>query len=434
MQKPTTSHNPRQLACEVVNAVLQEQRSLNTLLTPALQQLEVRDKGLLQELVFGLCRWHFALRAHYKTWLHKPIPKRFEIAHVVLALGVYQLHFMRIPTHAALNETVNLCEPLGILPLKGMINAVLRRSSESPGNLTTDYASSHPEWIQQKLTHNWPEHSDAIFEANNQYPPMTLRVNPKHHDRDAYLAQLVSHDIAAQACRYAQHGIQLEQPVGVEQLPAFDEGSCSVQDEAAQLCTQLLDLAPQQRVLDACAAPGGKTCAILEQETEVSLVALDSDGERSQRIHENLARLQLECEVKVALAEQLDSWWDGQLFDRILLDAPCSATGVIRRHPDIKLLRREQDIVPLASLQLKLLQELWKTLACGGKLLYATCSVFPQENSRIVERFLKLEPSASLEKIDADWGIDTGFGRQLLPQNQGSDGFFYARLHKVMAN
>ena len=427
--------NVRAVACQVIDEVIHQHRSLSALMPSAQTQVEAKDQALLQELVFGICRWHFALRSHYQQWLHKPIPKRFQAAHTLLALGVYQLHFMRIPAHAALNETVSLAEALDLTPLKGMINAILRKSSNSDGDaLRQQFQASHAPWLQQKLLHNWPEQAAAIFEANNSHPPMTLRVNKLKSSRAIYLDRLAKAGIDAQPCQYADQAIQLNKASPVESLPDFDSGAVSVQDEAAQLCTSLLDIEDSHRILDACAAPGGKTCAILEQGKQVELLALDSDAARAKRIEQNLKRLNLSCDIKVAEAELLDSWWDGRPFDRILVDAPCSATGVIRRHPDIKLLRREGDIKNLAELQLKMLGELWKTLASGGKLLYATCSVFPQENSRIIQRFLKQESSAELVPICADWGHDTGFGRQLFPQKDAHDGFFYACLRKVKAD
>ena len=282
-----------------------------------------------------------------------------------------------------------------------------------------------------KLRHNWPGHWTTILDANNIQAPMTLRVNARRYRREDYLAELARAGIDAEATRFATMGIQLVQPVPVERLPGFADGAVSVQDEAAQLCTGLLDLAPGQRVLDACAAPGGKTCAILEACPALAdVVAIDESAERLPRIEDNLARLDLDATLIQADAADLERWWDGRPFDRILLDVPCSATGVIRRHPDIKLLRRESDIVPLAGIQLGLLQAMWSLLAPGGRLVYATCSVFPQENHRIIQRFRTQSPEARLLEPAVDWGLDTGAGRQLLPNPNSHDGFFYAVLEK----
>lgn len=423
--------NLRALACEIIHGVVVEQQSLNTLMPLYAAKVSPKDKGLLQEIVFGVCRWYFALEDLHNRFLKKRLAKQDLMAAILLKVGAYQLHFTRIPKHAAINECVNAAKQLGLDKFTGLINAILRKVSKVI-ELDMDKlaADSHPAWFREKIRHNWPDQADHIFAQNNQYPPMTLRVNPQHVKREAYLDLLSAADIEASACEYAEHGITLSKPCNVNDLPHFADGYVSVQDEAAQLCCSLMDLQAEQRVLDACAAPGGKTCAMLEQAPEISMTALDSDEQRSKRIRENLARLKLSAQIHIAEGQNLEDWWDNKQFDRILLDAPCSATGVIRRHPDIKLLRKQEDIKQLAEVQLQLLRSLWLTLKEGGKLVYATCSVFPQENSRIIERFLKQETSASLETIDAHWGIDTGFGRQLMPQKGGHDGFFYACLSK----
>jgi 16S rRNA (cytosine967-C5)-methyltransferase len=432
MNQHSPSSNLRVIACQILNQVLSNQQSLSSCLEPATTELSSRDKALVQELVFGSCRWYYALQQQCQSLMTQPLAKKYQLADPLLVIGAYQLQFMRIPSHAAINETVEAAQALGLRALKGMINAILRKlAKQNIAEQANAHAQSHPAWIQAKVQHNWPSHAEQIFAANNQKPPMMLRVNPQQTTVEEYLARLRESDIEAHPCEFASHGIRLEKPCLVSTLPDFDKGACSVQDEAAQLCTQLLDLQPNMRVLDACAAPGGKTCAMLESQASLKMTALDSDVLRAKRISENLERLTLSATIKIAAAEKIEDWWDQQAFDRILLDAPCSATGVIRRHPDIKLLRREGDIKQLAALQLEMLQALWKTLASGGKLVYATCSIFPQENSRIIERFLKQERSASLVTIDAEWGQDTGFGRQLFPRNDSHDGFFYACLSKL---
>jgi len=424
--------NIRAIACQVIHDVAVHQHSLNTLLPKASERVAEKDRALLQELVFGTCRWFYHLETLHNQFLEKPLHKNDKIAETLLKVGIYQLQYTRIPNHAALNETVAAAETLGIRKLKGLINAILRKVNALEKTPPLEAAiASHPYWMQEKLKYNWPNEWQSILQQNNQHPPMTLRVNQQHLNRDNYLHELLSAEIDAKASSFAPHGISLTSPCNVMNLPNFEDGYVSVQDEAAQLCCSLLDLSPNLRVLDACAAPGGKTCAMLETEPSLTMLALDSDPKRSERITENLERLNLSAQIKTAHAEQVDTWWDGKTFDRILLDAPCSATGVIRRHPDIKLLRKEDDIKNLAVLQLKLLVSLWPTLKQGGTLLYATCSIFSQENNRIIERFLKSEPTAKIAPIEENWGIDTGFGRQLLPQQEGHDGFFYARLTKI---
>jgi len=441
--------NLRAIACQVVHNVVFQQQSLATLLPIASEHVAEKDGPLLQELVFGCCRWYHHLGSIHNQFIEKPLHHNDKLAETLLKVGAYQLLYMRIPSHAALNETVEAAEELGMGNLKGLINAVLRKISlieaTKPDTQSQKEASisSHPLWIQDKIKNNWPDSWQDILVQNNQHPPMTLRVNQQFevnstteansthsNRRSEYLGRLQEAGIEAHACDFAPWAISLKAPCQVSRLPSFSEGAASVQDEAAQLCCELLDLKPNQKVLDACAAPGGKTCAMLETEPSLNMLALDADESRGEFISENLNRLGLSAKVATTRAEEVDTWWDGEQFDRILLDAPCSATGVIRRHPDIKLLRQEGDIKQLAELQLKLLCALWPTLKQGGKLLYATCSVFPQENSRIIERFLKQEVSAKYIQIDATWGQDTGFGKQLFPQQDGHDGFFYACLSK----
>ncbi|MFT6122792.1 MAG: 16S rRNA (cytosine967-C5)-methyltransferase [Oleiphilaceae bacterium] len=430
--RPSKQENIRAIACQVVHNVVTQGQSLNTLLPKASELVAEKDSALLQELVFGTCRWFYHLEAQHNQFLEKPLHKNDKIAETLLKVGIYQLQYTRIPNHAALNETVSAAETLGIRKLKGLINAILRKINATEKTSPLEAAiTSHPRWMQEKLKYNWPNEWESILQQNNQHPPMTLRVNKQHLSRDSYLKKLSDANIEAKACPFAANGISITPPCNVMNLPHFEDGFVSVQDEAAQLCCSLLDLSPNLSVLDACAAPGGKTCAMLETEPSLTMLALDSDAKRSERITENLERLNLSAQLKTANAEQVNTWWNGEAFDRILLDAPCSATGVIRRHPDIKLLRKEDDIKNLAILQLKLLVSLWPTLKQGGTLLYATCSIFSQENNRIIERFLKSEPTAEIVPIEANWGTDTGFGRQLFPQQEGHDGFFYARLTKT---
>jgi 16S rRNA (cytosine967-C5)-methyltransferase len=396
--------------------------------------------ALLTEISFGSCRWFHQLEIRKNRSLQKPIKKQDGIANFLLIIGLYQLYYTRIPAHAAIFETVEAADGLGIAHLKGLINAVLRNAQRqvtemlpADSALSTDDAEtwSHPKWMLAKIRANWPLHYREILDANNQRAPLVLRVNQLKSSRADYMQQLAAAGLEATPTPYSAWGVVLQTATDVKTLPGFDEGLFSVQDEAAQLCSTLLQVAPGHLVLDACAAPGGKTTAIFEaSEGKAIITALDSDAERLQRVHENLLRLEQTAKVICADASTDTSWWDGQYFDRILVDVPCSATGVIRRHPDIKLLRRENDIVALAQTQLAILQTLWPTLKPGGRLVYATCSIFPQENNRIIERFLKYEIGASAIFIDAEWGLCCEYGRQLLPQNNGHDGFFYACLEK----
>ncbi|OEY66143.1 16S rRNA (cytosine(967)-C(5))-methyltransferase RsmB [Marinobacter sp. X15-166B] len=427
------SHSLRAAAARVIQAVEQGQ-SLSQCLPPALLRVAERDRAGLQALSYGTCRWFHRLDAELDQRLKRPLRKQDRIIHHLMMVALFQLRFSQQASYAVLNETVEACRELNKPHLTGLVNGTLRRAQRDgePAYPDSGTTLSHPLWMREKLRHNWPDDWQAILAANNQQAPMTLRVNARRTSRAAYLARLAEAGIDARATRFAPQGIQLQQAVAVDLLPGFAEGLVSVQDEAAQLCTGLLDLQPGQRVLDACAAPGGKTCAILEACAELGeVVAIDQSAERLVRVDENLERLGLVANVMAADAGATDSWWEGTPFDRILLDVPCSASGVIRRHPDIKLLRREADITPLAAIQLDLLTAMWSVLKPGGRLVYATCSIFPQENHRIVERFLKQQDTTQLVHIDAGWGRDMGAGRQLLPEPDSHDGFFYAVLERV---
>jgi len=423
----------RAVAAQVMLAVEQGQ-SLSQCLPPALKRLPESDRATLQALCFGTCRWFFRLDGELQNRLNKPLKPADRVIHQLMLVALFQLRHSEQASYAVLNETVEACRALGKPHLTGLVNAILRAAEREgePVAASDSAVFSHPPWMVEKLRHNWPDDWQTILAASNTQAPMTLRVNARRFKRDDYLGLLEDAGIQADATRFAPYGIQLVVPVPVDHLPYFADGAVSVQDEAAQLCTTLLDLSPGQRVLDACAAPGGKTCAILEAcDSLDEVIAIDESADRLPRIEENLIRLDLHATVQQADAATTGQWWDGEPFDRILLDVPCSATGVIRRHPDIKLLRRESDIVPLANIQIGLLNALWSTLKPGGRLVYATCSVFPQENNRIIGRFLKQTSDAELLEPDVQWGRGTGAGRQMLPVPQGHDGFFYAVIEKL---
>ncbi|MFB9886128.1 16S rRNA (cytosine(967)-C(5))-methyltransferase RsmB [Balneatrix alpica] len=427
----------RLLAIDTLVCVLQQQQSLSQALQPALEQVSPRDKGLLQELCYGVLRWQPQLDKIAKHLLQKPFKKHDYDVHILIMLGLYQLLYTRIPPHAAIGESVETAKLMEKDWATGLVNGVLRRFQREQEEISTalqgkaEYLHAHPQWLLAKLQHNWPEHWQQIVSANNAYPPMTLRVNQQQQSRDAYLQTLIQAGIAAHATPFSPWGITLEQAQDVQVLPGFFEGSVSVQDEAAQLAATLLAPQAGEHLLDACCAPGGKTAHLLESCPEARITALDLDYQRQQRTRATLSRLGLAAQVLQGDASQ-QNWWDGQLFDAILADVPCSATGVIRRHPDIKHLRTSEDIVALAELQLAILSNLWQMLKPGGRLLYATCSVLPQENNRIVERFLKQQPEAQIIPLDVPWGLPQSCGRQLLPQPGGHDGFFYALLTKVV--
>ena len=433
--------NPRLAAARALAAVLSGKASLNSSLPAQLDKVDERDRGLTQDLAFGTARWQPRLDLLAAQLLQKPFKAADADVQALLLVGLYQLFYTRIPAHAAIGETVGCADKLKKPWAKGLLNAVLRRAQREGEALLAGMQrdpvvrTAHPRWLQKALKAFWPEQWEAICAANNAHPPMILRVNRRHHGRDAYLALLAEAGIDASASQYSRDGIVLSEACDVRSLPGFAEGWVSVQDEAAQLSADLLELAPGQRVLDACCAPGGKTCHLLEAEAGLAhLVAIDLEAKRLTRVRENLDRLQLDAELIACDARDTASWWDGKPFQRILLDAPCSATGVIRRHPDIKLTRQADDIPALAMLQGELLDALWPTLEVGGMLLYATCSSLPTENTEVIDAFLARTPGARELDLATEAGLRQPHGRQLLAQEGGHDGFYYAKLIKIAAS
>lgn len=427
----------RTAAAQVIGQILRHQGSLSSVLPPVLSRVADSDRALLQELCFGTLRWQPKLNAYLLQLVDKPLRAKDSDIQALLLLGLYQLIYTRIPDHAAIGETVEVTRGLKKAWATKLVNGVLRRFQREKAALDSlletepAFATAHPSWLIDTIRHAWPEDAEQILAANNTHPPFTLRVNPRQQSRADYLQALADQGIDARATAFSAVGITLDQACDPRGLPLFAAGGISVQDEAAQLTADLLELAPGQRVLDACCAPGGKTGLILETEPALAqMVALDSDERRLTRVHENLARLNLVADIRCGDAAQPASWWDGKAFDRILLDAPCSATGIIRRHPDIKLLRTPDDIARLAELQGRMLDALWPLLKPDGILLYATCSIMPAENTQVVEAFITRQLDAQLDQLEEEWGIAQPAGRQLLPDVEGHDGFYYARLRK----
>ena len=433
------SSQPRKIAALLVHRVLDRGESLGSLLGPQLAALDdPRQRALTQELAFGTLRWSYRLEALLAQLLRKPLKKKDRDLHALLLVGLYQLLMLEMPAHAAVSETVEVARQLGKDWAAGMVNGVLRNAQRQSAALlqAVDASAtarwSHPHWWIERLQQDWPENWQQILEAGNQRPPMVLRVNRLQVAREDYLQQLQAAGIEAVALPFPESAIRLQQPVAVDSLPGFREGRVSVQDGAAQLCASLLDLQAGQRVLDACAAPGGKTGHILELAPQLEcLLAIDVDETRLQKVRENLQRLQLDAALLAGDAGDPQSWWDGKPFDRILLDAPCSASGIVRRHPDIKLLRRPADVRSLSQQQQRLLEALWPLLASGGMLLYVSCSVFLQENSDNLRAFLDRHADASELPLQAEWGKVLPVGRQLLPGEHEMDGFYFACLTKA---
>lgn len=442
--------DPRAVAAIILKEVLLGKASLATLLPNKCKHLQAQDSAMVKELCFGSCRFQPLLDARIKQLLNKPLRNKDYDIHALLLLGCYQLSYLRTPDHAAISATVGACQTLKKVWAKKLVNGVLRQYQRGSEQLNQHLLywqhDAHPQWLAEQLKTAWPTHYQHIVEANNQYPPFCLRVNRRHHNRDDYI-KLLAEELQARPSCLASDGIYLQKATDVTNLPGFDQGWVSVQDEAAQLAAAILNPVEGEKVLDACAAPGGKTCHLLEKQQKCDLTALDKDPQRCEKITENLTRLQLNAKVICADAADTQQWWDGEHYDAILLDAPCSATGVIRRHPDIKQLRKADDIAKLAQQQEQLLSALWPTLKVGGRLLYATCSVLPTENEDVIGKFLQQTPDAQILALPehmgiaseqtgrsnsgASWGENQNFGKQLFPKNNGHDGFYYSYLVKT---
>ena len=432
---------PRALAAQLLATLWQRKPSLTGLLSAGLGAIDdPRDKGLTQALCYGVIRWHDRLEAIAAALVDKPLKQRDRDVHYLFLIGFYQILYMRIPDHAVVSATVAATKELDKPWARGLVNAVLRRFLRERDELlrkvdqdpVAQYA--HPFWLIERLQQQRPGRWQSILEEGNRHPPMSLRVNRTVMSRDAYIKLLDERDMKSKVSPYAPEAVILDEAVNVDILPGFRDGWVSVQDVAAQLAVGLLDLRPGLRVLDACAAPGGKTCHILESEQDLdSVLALDSDDGRLADVQDNLDRLNLHAELLKADAGAVDAWWDGRQFDRILLDAPCSATGVIRRHPDIKYLRSEADIAVLVEQQRRILSELWRTLKPGGILVYATCSILREENEGLLADFVRRRDDVKVLPMGEHWGNEEGIGRQVLPGQDDMDGFYYARLCKLVA-
>ncbi|GBE08454.1 ribosomal RNA small subunit methyltransferase B [bacterium BMS3Bbin11] len=396
-----------------------------------------RDVSFARSICLGTLRWYQQLEVILSLLLDKPLQRKHQDIHFLLLTALFQLSKTDIARHGIVSETVNIVYTIRKKWAKGLVNGVLRnylRQADSLNNKINGHpvaVSSHPGWLLQIIQTSWPEQWRDITDENNKQAPMSLRINVQRSCRKEYLSLLKTSGIHALGSDISPSGITLEAPCRIERLPGFDDGLVSVQDIAPQLAAGLLDLQDGQQVLDACAAPGGKTAHIAEASSgKVKLTALELDPQRLLLINQNMVRLGHKVDVKQGDACRPETWWSGQKYDRILLDAPCSGSGVIRRHPDIKLLRRATDIEQLAQQQLQLLSALWPLLKVGGKLLYATCSILPQENENVINSFLSQEDHAKELRIDVNYGHSRQYGIQILPGEHQMDGFFYACLQK----
>ncbi len=433
--------NVRAAAARAVHAVVEDGRSLDAALCELEPATADEDVPLLRNLAYGSLRRHYRLREWQGRLVERRVKRRDRILESLLDVGLFQLTGTRIPDHAVVSETVAAARALGKKSYAGLVNAVLRRF------LRDDIAASepqsrearfdHPAWIIERLEADWPGDAEAILTANNERAPMWLRVNTQKTSVPDYLAGLEAESIGYSTLPGLPEGVRLDEPRSVSSLPGFADGHVSVQDGAAQVAAGWLLGDGAGRVLDACAAPGGKTAHLLELGGgDIDLDAVDVDAARLDSVRLNLERLGLSARLLAADAADPDTWWDGRPYDRILLDAPCSASGVIRRHPDIKLLRREADIEALSRLQLRLLERLWTLVAPGGRLLYVTCSVFKAENDAVVAAFLERTADADAQSLLPNNNIRALMqrgapGLSILPGTRGLDGFYFAAIQKT---
>lgn len=422
----------RVAAARVIDAVLHHGRSLKGELASALAGIDdIRDRALVEAMAFAAVRHQGRYAAALAGWMPRPLGRRDAPLRALLYAGLAQLDPMELPAHAALNATVDAARLLGRAHQAGLVNALLRRAQKD-GIPAAAPDAAWPAWLLAQVRADWPQAADAIVAASAAPAPQWLRVNRRRGSRDAYYARLVQAGLVPAVPDALPDALRLGAPVPVDALPGFADGDVSIQDGAAQRVADALAPAAGARVLDACAAPGGKSAHLLERDPALQLLAIDVAAPRAARIDETLARLGLGAQARVRAADALApaTWWDGVPFDAVLLDAPCSATGIVRRQPDVLLHRRPRDLDALVALQTALLDTLAAVVAPGGVLLYATCSILHGENSGQVERFLARHPNFALDVLDDRFGRDTGAGHQRLPGEAGMDGFFYARLRR----
>jgi 16S rRNA (cytosine967-C5)-methyltransferase len=414
----------------ILDAVAHHGRSLKAEFEKALPALDdPRDRALAEAIVFAALRGRARYDAAIAAWMPRPPGRRDGALRALLWAGLAQLDALGLPAHAAVDATVAAARASGRAHQAGLVNALLRRALREPLP-EADAAAAWPEWLVARLRRDWPDDIDAILAESAKPAPLWLRVNRRRASRDGYAQRLREAGIEASADAGLADALRLDRTLPVSALPGFDAGDVSVQDGSAQAVADALSPPPGARVLDACAAPGGKAAHLAERDPSLRITALDVDARRVRRMQDAFARLGLEIDARAADATDPAALGQEAAFDAILLDAPCSATGIVRRQPDVLLHRREADLAALTALQARLLDALWSVLAPGGTLLYATCSILAEENAGQVRAFLARHPDASLQPLDARFGRDTGAGSQRLPGEGGMDGFFCARLAK----
>lgn len=425
----------RAISANIVLQVVYNGISLSEAFT--LIEIPDSDRAFIKEMCYGTLRFWIYLQAFLKPLLNTPLKPEDKDIECLLCVGLYQLLFMDVPEYALVNETVTATRILQKSWASKLVNKILRMGIEKKKEnnikvqgITSQF--SHPNWIIDKTKSAFPEHWENILKANNQKAPLFLRINQTQISLEKYIKLLEKNNISYQVVSELSHGIVLENPLPVLKIPGFLEGFFSVQDASGQKVFEYCDIHSDHVVLDACAAPGSKTTHILECVPQLKkLVAVDISEIRLKKIKENIKRLQLPTHNLHTISADIcniNAWWDGELFDRILVDAPCSASGVIRRHPDIKILRKKTDIENLSEQQLNILKALWPLLKPTGKLIYSTCSVFPEENDLVIEKFLLLNKNASFIPIQNTWGVTTSYGQQIPTGDRNRDGFYYSVL------
>jgi len=419
-----SSNNPRVIALEAICSVVIQKESLSNYNFSG----SPSDLSLAKSLSYSTIRFYHQLNDIVSPLLKKPLDKKHIDIHCLILLGANQILFSNIPSHAAIFETVDIVNILDKSWAKGLVNALLREIDRNKDALLSSAHYSHPTWLIKKIKRYYPQYFEQVFYENNTQAPMTIRVNP-NYNIDSYKKSLELIGIDSVELTVAPQSLVLTKAVDVFLLPDFSNGSCYIQDASAQIAAQLINPKSKEKILDACSAPGGKTIHLAELAPNSSITSLDCNKFRLEKLKENIARHKI-CNVNVEIGiAQSQDWWDGNKFDKILVDAPCSATGVIRRHPDIKLLRKPKDVSSLIILQKEILKNLWLLLKPGGLLVYSTCSILKSENEEQISNFLELHKDAKEEEIKIDWGLGSSFGRQQLPTKY-FDGFYYAKIKK----
>ena len=432
--------NPRLIAIRWLTQVIKDGTSVNQLMAQSDDKLEPQDRGLAKQLLFGSLRFYHQLSTITNNLLNKPFKAKDTDILMVLVSGLYQLKYLAVPDHAAISESVELTRLLDKSWASGIVNGVLRSYQRESKNLESQLAKSvqfqfsHPGWMVKRIRQDWPESADSILAENNRQAPMTIRLNSLKTDQSSYLTKLDLLTVNSVIHPLAKDGLVLEKPMDVSLLPGFSDGEVTVQDAAAQLAVEMMDLKKGQRVLDGCSAPGGKTTHLIQRQPDIQLTAVELSASRADKITQTLARLGMQCNLKIADILDTESWWDGQLFDRILIDVPCSASGVIRRNPDIKVHRLATDIAPLVAIQKQILEKCWQLLKPGGRLIYATCSIFKAENEEQILHFMDNQPVKMVtmpEIIDQQLSSRASVGYQILPGEIQMDGFYLCGLEKT---